>query len=134
MRFLLLAVIMLDGSIIITTKNQLVFIAIFSFICDILLFIPDSVNVPITSSGEQLSPSWSLAFSLTVITIIVFTLVLIWIITIRLSKKFRNPILIKKLKFFIAGISMFNYIAISVAITNYINTNHMDFNFRTKHK
>ncbi|MHA1149106.1 MAG: hypothetical protein ACTSR8_12780 [Promethearchaeota archaeon] len=120
--FLLLAIILLDSSRNINTKDQILFIVIFCLICLILFLIPDGVNVPITSEGIQLSPQWSLLFSLTVILIVIITLALVWYFTIKLSKKFRNPILIRKLRYFGTGITLSYYIAISVAIANYLNT------------
>lgn len=118
---LLLAIVLLDGTIHISNINQLIFFIGYSLFCSILFFIPDSVQVKITSKGTQLSPQWSLSFSIIIILIVLAVLISAWFYTISLMRKFRNPVFKKKLLFFILGISIFSYLPIMVAITNYYN-------------
>ena len=123
--FLLLAVILLDPKKEVSSKSQLLIIILYGLVSSILFFIPDKVEVKITSNGEQLSPVWSLPFVSVALGILITSFILTSYYAINLYKRFNSSILRRKLKFFIMGISTFYYIGIMVCLSNYSGTHFL---------
>lgn len=103
------------------TKNQLLFILIYSGISAGIFFIPEGTDVKITSDGTQSYPVWNLPFSFYIITVLLCSMIYTLYTGIKIVKKFKSQILAKKMKYFIIGISHFYYIGLGIPIFNYLN-------------
>ncbi|MGQ4873210.1 MAG: hypothetical protein ACP6IY_03965 [Promethearchaeia archaeon] len=119
--FLVFAIIYLDPSKEYSIKKTLLLFFLYLIPCLSLLLIPNAVNVYIPQNGTQCYPKWSFSFVSIFLSLILGSLLLTYYNVGNLYKKFSNPILIKKLRYFILGISMFYYVPITIGIANYLN-------------
>ncbi|MFX0072725.1 MAG: hypothetical protein ACFFAO_16700, partial [Candidatus Hermodarchaeota archaeon] len=103
-------------------KYQILFISIYFILSLGLFLIPNGVEVKILSDGTQMYPVWSLLFFIYFLLIFLPTMVYSIIIGVKVYKKLKsNPVLTKRMKFFIVGISCFYYTALGACFTNFLN-------------
>jgi len=118
---LLLGVIQLDSSKNLSIKYQIILLALYGVLCSIIFFIPDGAQVKIPTPGIQESPEWSFSFFSFILTVAFSLLCITFFYTRNLYRKFHSEILIKKLKYFIAGISLFYFLCFYICFMNYFD-------------
>ncbi len=119
--FLLLSLVIINNPQETSTKFQVLFMLLISSISSILFFIPDGAEVKITTNNEQLFPVWSFTFSATILIILLSMIITSGYLSIKIIRKFKTPIMVKKMKYFILGMCCFYYMVIVVPISNYLN-------------
>ena len=87
----------------------------------VFFFIPNGARVQILQDGTQLSPVWSLPFTVYVLCILFITLFLCIWKSINICKNIKNEILLKRFKYFVIGMLFLFYLPIGASFSNYLN-------------
>ena len=116
---LVFCLILLKSEKIITPKKQVIIIAVFAGLLAILF--PIGLNGGVTVN-EDWKPVWSLPYLLySFILCGAFTIVPTYYCSLEILKKFEDPILKKKWKYFIFGISFYFLVYFGTSISNFLN-------------
>lgn len=122
MGFLLLFGLSLYFPVLMNSKKKIsIFLSIYFIACLFLFLIPNGVQVPISNTGKQSFPIWNFAFSSYVFLIFFVSLFLTIIFSIKTYKKFRTPLLAKRMRYFILGTLIMSYFGIAACIFNFLN-------------
>ncbi len=120
--FLMLFILMIyKPKLISTTKLQVFLLLIYGMTLIGIFFIPNGAEVRILEDGTQLSPIWSLTFTIYISVYLINSLIILLIFSIKTYYNFENKILAKRLKLFILGSLIFYYIALGAVVNNYLN-------------
>jgi hypothetical protein len=106
---------------IVKTIKQLIFILGYNGILSILFLIPAGVEVRILPDGTQLYAVWNFSFFIYILIVLIISFTINVILSIKIYKRFKIEDLVRKMKYFIIGISIFYSIAIGACFTNYFN-------------
>ncbi|MBD3256234.1 MAG: hypothetical protein GF383_14140 [Candidatus Lokiarchaeota archaeon] len=120
--FLFLCISLLyKPSFMVKTKNQLLFIAFYGGILLYLFFIEGGAKVVILDTGTQLAPVWNLLFVGYALSILIATLIISLLMSVKVYRDFTDVSLAKRFKYFIIGTICFYYIPLGVSVSNLIN-------------
>jgi len=101
-------------------KNQLIFILIYGGLVSIMFLIPNSATIEISADGNQGSPQWNFNLFLFIIIFSSVSLMLTFILSLKIYKQFENKAIRKKFILFIIGIIILFYNPYSIAIGHYL--------------
>jgi len=103
------------------TRNQILFLFLYSIISLLMFFIPNGIKINISSDGIQSYPVWSFTFFLFYLIIFIPLMIYSLNISLKIYKKFKSKRLAKRMRLFILGKLCFYYIGIMVCFTNFLN-------------
>ena len=103
------------------TRNQILFLFLYSIISLLMFFIPNGIKINISSDGIQSYPVWSFTFFLFYLIIFIPLMIYSLNICLKIYKKFKSKRLAKRMRLFILGKLCFYYIGIMVCFTNFLN-------------
>ncbi|MBD3255516.1 MAG: hypothetical protein GF383_10505 [Candidatus Lokiarchaeota archaeon] len=116
---LIFSLILLKSEKVITTNKQFLLILIYGGLLLILAFIPDGIKIDATTDWK---PAWSLLFYLYALILVnIFGIIPTAYFSIKIYKKFEDPLLRKKWAYYFLGVAIYFIVFNSTILSNFLN-------------